>query len=133
MAARQTGAKVYRSMQGKVIDLDKLRQRNELTPAVGNVRMNARGDELGPGGKISRSKEEIMKDYYKNSDNVVKEQEYVTESTVESEPVKPARTSKTTNRNSRKKDPVEITKQDEQEEWIEDENGNFVKRNSDGN
>ena len=48
MAVRQTGRKVYKSMQGKSIDMDLLRQKNELTPAVGNARVNARGDELGP-------------------------------------------------------------------------------------
>ena len=52
MAVKQTGRKQYRTMQGKPIDMDLLRQRNELTPAVGNARVNARGDELGPGGKI---------------------------------------------------------------------------------
>ena len=35
MAVRQTGRKVYKSMQGKSIDMDLLRQKNELTPAVG--------------------------------------------------------------------------------------------------
>ena len=38
--------KQYRSMQGKVVDLESLVQKNEMTPAVGNVRVNARGDEL---------------------------------------------------------------------------------------
>ena len=36
--------------------MDMLRQRNELTPAVGNARVNARGDELGAGGQIVRKK-----------------------------------------------------------------------------
>ena len=39
-------------MRGKSVDMDLLRKRNELTPAVGNARVNARGDELGPGGQI---------------------------------------------------------------------------------
>lgn len=43
-------------MQGKQVDMDMLRQRNELAVAVGNARVNARGDELGPGGKIIRKK-----------------------------------------------------------------------------
>ena len=60
MAVRQTGRKQYKSMQGKTIDMDLLRQRNELTPAVGNVRVNARGDELGPGGKIIKKREEVQ-------------------------------------------------------------------------
>lgn len=46
------GRKTYRTMQGKEIDLDQLRVKNETTPAVGNIRVNARGDELGPGGTI---------------------------------------------------------------------------------
>lgn len=44
--------KIYRSMQGKNIELDKLIMRNETVVAVGNAKVNARGDELGPGGKI---------------------------------------------------------------------------------
>ena len=46
--------------------MDLLRQRNELTP-VGNVRVNARGDELGPGGKIIRKREEVPRDYYEDN------------------------------------------------------------------
>lgn len=56
--------KVYRSYQGREIDMDKLMTANELMPAVGNVRVNARGDELGAGGKIIRKREQIMADYY---------------------------------------------------------------------
>jgi hypothetical protein len=59
-----TPKKVYKSMQGKVIDIDQLRQRHETTLAVGNARVNARGDEIGPGGKIIRKREDIMSEYY---------------------------------------------------------------------
>jgi hypothetical protein len=55
-------------MQGKMIDMEKLMRQNELMPAIGNVRVNARGDELGPGGKIIKKKEDIMAEYY-NSNN----------------------------------------------------------------
>jgi hypothetical protein len=48
--------------------MDLLRQRNELTPAVGNARVNARGDELGPGGQILRKREDILKDFYNQSE-----------------------------------------------------------------
>jgi len=48
--------------------------RNELTPAVGNMKVNARGDELGPGGQIVRTKEQIMQDYYKNNPRAVREE-----------------------------------------------------------
>ena len=43
MPMKQTGRKVYKSMQGKQIDMDLLRKKNELTPAVGNASVNARG------------------------------------------------------------------------------------------
>ena len=51
-------------MQGKEIDLDKLRIKHESTLAVGNARMNARGDELGPNGKIIKKREEDSSEYY---------------------------------------------------------------------
>ena len=55
---------VYRTMQGQVIDMDKLMQKNELTPAVGNAKMNARGDKLGAGGKIVKTREQAVAEYY---------------------------------------------------------------------
>lgn len=60
MAERQ----LYRTMQGKVIDMEALIARNETMPAIGNVPMNARGDELGPGGKIVKKREDIVNDHY---------------------------------------------------------------------
>lgn len=63
-----TERRVYRSMQGKEVDMDALAARNETMPAVGNVRMNARGDELGPGGVVVRKREDIVNDHYKNQD-----------------------------------------------------------------
>jgi hypothetical protein len=59
--------KTYTSMRGKEVDMEKLSMRHELTPAVGNVRVNARGDELGPGGKVIRTREQILEDYYKKN------------------------------------------------------------------
>jgi hypothetical protein len=73
MVQKAKGQKIYKSMQGKQIDMDMLRKRNELTPAVGNARINARGDELGPGGQIIRKKEDVLKDYYENSKGVADE------------------------------------------------------------
>lgn len=66
--------KVYTSMQGKEIDFDKLTLRNELTPAVGNMKVNARGDELGVGGQVVRTREQILQDYYKENPRAMKEE-----------------------------------------------------------
>jgi len=64
--------KVYTSMKGKEIDMEKLMLRNELTPAAGNAKVNARGDEIGPGGKVIRTKEQILQDYYKTNPRTAK-------------------------------------------------------------
>jgi hypothetical protein len=57
----------YRSMQGKEVDMDKLMRQNELMPAIGNIRVNARGDELGRGGTIVKKREDVMAEYYENN------------------------------------------------------------------
>ncbi len=65
MAIRQpTRKKLYRTMQGRMVDIDKLRAQNETIPAVGNMGVNARGDVIGSGGKIVKPKEAVMKEYY---------------------------------------------------------------------
>lgn len=63
--------KTYRTMQGKEIDMEKLSLKNETTIAVGNVRMNARGDELGPGGKIIKTREQILAEYYEKNNRKI--------------------------------------------------------------
>lgn len=55
---------IHRSMQGKEVDMEKLRNQNEMNLAVGNAKVNARGDEIGPNGKIIRKREDIQEEYY---------------------------------------------------------------------
>lgn len=66
--------KLYTSLQGKQIDMEKLSLKHETTPAVGNVKMNARGDELGEGGKIVKTREQILAEYYEKNPRAVKEE-----------------------------------------------------------
>jgi len=123
-------------MRGKVVDMDMLQQRNELTPAVGNARVNARGDELGPGGKIIRKKEDIMKEYYENSNRVPDEpMTRSTDKTVKeeetSETVKANKTTRAQKKVAEQKtgiaeDPKMAEEFGDNEEWVEDANGNFV-------
>lgn len=58
-------ANIRRSAMGQPVDIDMLRLANEHTIAVGNTKTNARGDQLGPGGKVVKSRAQIMKDYHK--------------------------------------------------------------------
>jgi hypothetical protein len=128
MAMKNKGRKVYRTMQGKQIDLDLLIKRNEMTPAVGNARVNARGDELGPGGKIIRKHEEVVREYY-NSRPVVDEPTKKREvnktelssaeakslAEFDEEPVPPKKTTRTATKTAESK-------------WVEDEDGNFIQK-----
>lgn len=66
--------KTYRSARGKEIDMEKLGLKHETVPAVGNLRVNARGDELGPGGKIVKTREQVLQDYYDKHPERAKEQ-----------------------------------------------------------
>lgn len=52
------------SMRGRVIDMDALRAQNEEARAIGNGKMNARGDIVGLGGQIEVRREQIARDYY---------------------------------------------------------------------
>ena len=64
---------MVRSYQGKEVDMDKIVRQHELAPAVGNVRVNARGDELGQGGKIIRKREDVIAEYYENNPKAIPE------------------------------------------------------------
>jgi len=122
MAVQQKGRKVYKSMQGKQVDMDLLRQKNELTPAVGNARVNSRGDELGPGGKIIRKREDVMTDYYRDNPNVVADEQPVAK---KAEPVEAVVNETPVAKKATKKVEKETVVEDE---WVEDDDGNFVKR-----
>jgi len=56
----------HRSMQGKIVDMEKLAKQHELTPAVGNVKVNARGDKLGANGQILEKRESVVSSYYQS-------------------------------------------------------------------
>jgi hypothetical protein len=58
-------AKAHRSARGDSVDMDFIRLSNESTIAIGNMKTNARGDELGPGGKVVKNKAQVMQEYHK--------------------------------------------------------------------
>jgi len=54
----------YRSAQGKIVDMNALIANNETVPSVGNMAVNARGDEILSDGTVIKTREEIMKEYH---------------------------------------------------------------------
>lgn len=125
-------------MRGKQVDMDLLRKRNELTPAVGNARVNARGDELGPGGQIIKKREDIIQEYYAQA-GAAKESTGRTKSNKIEETQTPAPivepVKKTVSR-TKKEEPVidapltaaEQEMLDDADEWVEDADGNFIQK-----
>jgi len=125
-------------MRGKKVDMDLLRKRNELTPAVGNARVNARGDELGAGGQIIKKREEIIKEYYNQAGAVRgdsgRAKPKAADEVIAAEQTETKTKTKTTR--STKKTETELTPEEKamfeeaeaEDEWIEDDSGNFVKK-----
>jgi hypothetical protein len=60
-------------MQGRMVDIEKLRGANESIRAVGNMKVNARGDVLGAGGQVVTPKSQVIKQYYEQPKGKVSE------------------------------------------------------------
>ena len=73
MVARAKPKRMYRTMQGRMVDIEKLRSANESVQAVGNMNVNARGDVLGPNGQVVTPKAEVIKKYYEQPKGKVSE------------------------------------------------------------
>jgi len=58
---------VYRSANGKTVDMGALRLKNERVRAVGNMKVNARGDEIDDLNRIITSKNEAVNRQYKKT------------------------------------------------------------------
>ena len=138
MALKGNSRKTYKTMRGKMVDMDLLQARNELTPAVGNARVNARGDELGPGGQIIRKREEVVREYYEGNrpvaDEVPVKSDVTTAEKTELEefdnepiPPKPATMLAKAKPVVQPKNPAPVPVE-EKAEWIEDKDGNFIKK-----
>jgi hypothetical protein len=71
----------YRTAMGKAIDIDTLRVANESVIAVGNMRTNGRGDELGSGGQVVKTRAQLMQEYHKLNTPVASHDEVVATAT----------------------------------------------------
>jgi hypothetical protein len=63
--------KVYRTAQGKIVDLGALLLQNENTRAVGNMRVNARGDVLDSNNRsVASRNQQVNRQYNRQVTNV---------------------------------------------------------------
>jgi hypothetical protein len=64
---------IRKSSRGVEVDFEKLQIEQEKNIAVGNTRTNARGDQLGKGGKIEKTADQIAREHYnQNNPKAVK-------------------------------------------------------------
>ena len=66
-------SKTHRTARGDAVDMDMVRLANESTIAIGNMKTNARGDELGPGGKVIKTRSQIMQEYHRLNTSVAED------------------------------------------------------------
>lgn len=59
------------TLKGREIDINAMRDAHGTTVALGNASMNARGDIVGRGGHVVKSKEQVVRDYYDNNPKAV--------------------------------------------------------------
>jgi len=63
--------KIYRTAQGKIVDLGALQLQNEHVRAVGNMNVNARGDMIDSQNKpIATRNKQVARQYQKQISNV---------------------------------------------------------------
>lgn len=94
--------KTYRTAQGKIVDLGSLQLQNENTRAVGNMKVNARGDLIdGWNRPIDRRTQQVQKQYDRQTTNVRDEPVQTSAQTqapsqAQARPARPAKEAKAT-------------------------------------
>ncbi len=58
-------SKIYKSAQGKTVDMGRLQLQNEGVRAVGNMKVNARGDMVDDMNRVISTKAEQVNKQYK--------------------------------------------------------------------
>ena len=62
--------KVYRTAQGKIVDMGAIALQNEQVRAVGNMGVNARGDQIDANGNAIKTANERVNRQYQKQTNV---------------------------------------------------------------
>jgi len=142
--------KQYRSMRGAKLDLAKLMARQEKNITVGNTKSNARGDQLGEGGRIVKSADELAREHYNRNDpkavvqggikaddtpEIKAEKKPVADDweepigkTPEDKPTPKTQAENKTFAPDSRDNPPEVEEEDEEDPWVEDKQGNFVRQ-----
>ena len=109
--------KVYRTAQGKTVDLGALMLQNENTRAVGNMKVNARGDLVdGWNRPIDSRTNQVQKQYERQVTNVRDEPVVSSQSNIPSAPAQTTRSKSPTVDRKPAPEPVQTASQEQPEE-----------------
>lgn len=61
----------HTTYRGVTVDMDSLRRENEKVPALGNMRVNARGDQLGKNGSVTKTSDQIARENHRIQSSVI--------------------------------------------------------------
>jgi len=124
-------------MRGANIDVAKLMLQQEKNISVGNTRSNARGDQLGRGGRVVKGADEIAREHYnKNNPRAVKQTSIKLDDADVKRQIEEAKNNPDPIMDDWKEPELEEVqvkeekteeKTEPKDEWVEDEDGNFVK------
>ncbi len=126
----------HKSMRGVPVDLAKLMARQEKNITVGNTKTNARGDQLGKGGRIVKSADELAREHYNRNDpkaviqggiKADADTPEIAKTRIE-EVEKPIETPKETQKETPKPKDKKPHIQEIDDPWVEDADGNFVRQ-----
>ena len=56
--------------RGATLDMDSIRRENEKVPAIGNMKVNARGDQI-KGGQITKTADQIARENHRVQSTIV--------------------------------------------------------------
>lgn len=64
---------IIRTAQGRELDMDALAAKNKDKVALGNMKVNAAGDQLGRNGEVIKNSNERVKEYYAENPKTTRE------------------------------------------------------------
>ena len=138
-------------MRGVSVDLGKLMAQQEKNITIGNTKTNARGDQLGRAGRVVRGADELAREHYnRNNPNAVKSTSLKIDDNLDMDKkLEEARAAAEAGTEDDWEEPISAEVKEEavdivkaaekaagevteeiavEEEWVEDAEGNFVRK-----
>jgi len=117
-----------RTARGNMLDMESMMAQNGDVIATGNMRVNARGDRIDSDGNVIETRANVAKGSYTTTTQKLAKVVSTKEPVTATEQKKAAE--KATKRSPKRDAPIDDIIPDEmaKDDWVEDKDGNFVKK-----